>query len=261
MNPLDGLQPKITELLEDLSSLHIAGNETFYITQYTIWMLVAAIILLIVIMKAKKRLALVPEGRFVNAIEGVVNWVRTDVGEGVVGKDSERHLPFLLTIFFFIVINNLMGLIPGVKPGTGTFSITFALSLIVFIYFNYYGFKHQGVGRYIANLAPKGIGALTPLVWLIELVSLFLRLITLAIRLFANMYAGHIVMGVFSILTSLFIVAAIQGAGALMALPAVAWIALLVAMYALEILVAVIQAYVFTLLTAVYISLATADAH
>ena len=112
------------------------------------------------------------------------------------------------------------------------------------------------------NLAPKGIGPLYPLVWCIELISLFLRLFTLAVRLFANMYAGHIVMGVFSILTTLFVTTAIQSASFMTALPSVAWILMIVMMYAIEMLVAVIQAYVFTLLTAVYISLATpAEAH
>jgi F-type H+-transporting ATPase subunit a len=261
LNPLDGLQDGISELLEELGSQNIFGPDSFYFSQYCFWMGIAIIILLIVVFAAKKREALVPHGRFLNGVEAVVQWVRDDICRGIIDNAADRHLPFLLTLFFLIVINNLLGLVPGAKPGTGTFSNTFTLSLIVFIYFNYYGIKHQGLGRYIKNIAPSGIGVLYPLVWLIELVSLFLRLLTLAIRLFANMYAGHIVMGVFSILASLFFSAAIQGAGALIALPSVAWILLLVCMYAIELLVAVIQAYVFTLLSAVYISLATSNSH
>ena len=123
--------------------------------------------------------------------------------------------------------------------------------------------KAQGVGHYILNLAPKGVMfPLNILVWCIELVSLFLRLVTLAVRLFANMYAGHIVLGAFSILTTLCLTplitavsAAAFGTGAI----SIAWMILLVAMYAMELLVAAIQAYVFTLLTAVYISLATGE--
>lgn len=261
MNPLDGLQEGIAELLEELGSLKLSGPDSFFISQYTVWMVIAAIVLVIVAFAAKKREALVPKGRFLNGVEYVVQWVRDDICRGVIGKRSEKHLPFLLTVFFFIVINNLLGLVPGAKPGTGTISVTFAVSLIVFIYFNFYGFKHQGIGGYIKNLAPKGIGPLYPLVWCIELISLFLRLITLAVRLFANMYAGHIVMGVFAMLANLFLQAALQGAGFAIALPSIGWELLIIAMYALELLVAVIQAYVFTLLSAVYISLATADSH
>lgn len=261
MNPLDGLQAGIDELLEELGSQNIFGVDSFYFSQYTFWMCVAIVFLLIVVFAAKKREALVPHGRFLNGVEFVVEWVRNDIARGIIGKGADKHIPFILTVFFFIVISNLGGLIPGVKPATGTFSNTLALATIVFIYFNYYGMKHQGVGRYIKNLAPAGIGPLYPLVWCIELVSLFLRLFTLAIRLFANMYAGHIVMGVFALLASMFLTSAIQGAGALMGLPSIAWVLLLVCMYAIELLVAVIQAYVFTLLTTVYISLATSDAH
>jgi F-type H+-transporting ATPase subunit a len=140
--------------------------------------------------------------------------------------------------------------------------VTFVLAAISFIYFNYYGIKHSGIGRYLKNIAPSGImPGLNVLVWLIELMSLLLRLVTLAVRLFANMYAGHIVLGAFSILTMLFVVPVINtGMSELAgALPAIAWIVLLVAMYAMEMLVAFLQAYVFTLLSAVYISLATSE--
>ncbi|NTU88901.1 MAG: F0F1 ATP synthase subunit A [Actinobacteria bacterium] len=263
MDALSGLNEEISHLLNELASGKLAGTDAFYVSQYTFWMVIAAALMLIVVFAAKKRLAIVPEGRFVNGVEALVEFVRKDVGEGVVGHGAEKHLPFLLTVFFFIVINNLLGLIPGVKPGTGTMGVTVALALIVFVYFNYYGIKKQGVGHYIINIAPKGIMfPLNILIWCIELISLLLRVVTLSVRLFANMYAGHIVLGTFALLTTLFITPAIQqlsGAAVAGALPAIAWMLLLVIMYAMELLVAVIQAYVFTLLTAVYISLATSE--
>lgn len=256
--PLSNLSEKIAEVVNDLTPQAVAGGSTWYITQYTVWMCVAVIVMLIIVFAAKRREALVPQGRFLNGVEFVVDWIRRDVGQGVIGESYEKHLSLCLTIFFFVLINNLIGLIPGCKPGTGTFSVTFALSLIVFIYFNAWGMKCQGVGHYIVNLAPKGVMfPLNLLVWVIELASLLLRLLTLAVRLFANMFAGHIVLGSFSILTSMFLVYAISNAQYLTALPVIAWFLLLIFMYAMELLVAVIQAYVFMMLTAVYISLAS----
>lgn len=94
---------------------------------------------------------------------------------------------------------------------------------------------------------------------MIELVSLVLRPVTQALRLFANMYAGHIVLGIFAIMTELFFMAPFHGAGALNVVASPIWLLLLFAMYALEVMVACIQAYVFTLLTAVYIDSATSS--
>ena len=98
-----------------------------------------------------------------------------------------------------------------------------------------------------------------PIVWFLELFSTVLRVLTLAVRLYGNMFAGHMVLGIFALLTSLFIGSAIDGAGLLAAAPSIGWIAFLLCMYALEVLVAFLQAYVFTILSAVYISLATSS--
>lgn len=261
MGVFSNLSTSIEELLSELGSGKVFGGDVFYFTQYTIWLIIASLVLLAIIFAVKKRLTVVPgENKLVNGTEMIVESLRRDMGENIIGRDSDKHMGLILTVFFFILINNLIGLIPGAKPGTGTFGVTIALALVVFIYFNYYGMKAQGAGRYIINLAPKGVVLpLACLVWCIEVVSLVLRLFTLAIRLFANMYAGHIVLGVFSLLTSMFLIYAIQNAAYLTALPAIGWMALLIVMYAMELLVACIQAYVFSLLTAVYIGLATGE--
>ncbi len=170
-----------------------------------------------------------------------------------------------MTMFLFILVSNLLGLIPGVKVATGTMGVTVALALISFLYFNYYGIKKVGFIHYMGNLAPKGVMfPINILIWFIELLSLFLRLVTLAVRLFANMLAGHLVLGAFALLTSCFVLPIITnftianlGVGS----ASIAWMLLLIAMYCMEFLVAIIQAYVFTLLSAVYVNLATSAEH
>ena len=100
---------------------------------------------------------------------------------------------------------------------------------------------------------------MVPIVWFLELFSTVLRVLTLAVRLYGNMFAGHMVLGIFALLTSVFIGSAIQGAGVGVGSISIAWMLFLFAMYALEVLVAFLQAYVFTILSAVYIGLATSD--
>ena len=122
------------------------------------------------------------------------------------------------------------------------------------------GCKRLGVIGYIKSLAPEGVAfPINILVWVIELFSTFLRLITLAVRLFCNMFAGHVVMGAFAILASLFFEPLLQGFSVVafgQAGASVFWVAILIVIYLVEIMVGIIQAYVFTLLSAVYIQLA-----
>ena len=161
----------------------------------------------------------------------------------------------MATLFFFILISNFVGLIPGCKTPTGSISITWALAAISFIYFIFWGIKAKGLGGYLKSFAPSGL----PIVWFLELFSTVLRVLTLAVRLYGNMFAGHMVLGIFALLTSVFIGSAIQGAGVGVGSISIAWMLFLFAMYALEVLVAFLQAYVFTILSAVYIGLATSD--
>jgi len=222
-------------------------------------MFIVIAILLIVVFAAAKRLTLVPDSKFANIVEYGYEFVSKDMGENAIGHGYKKHLPFLATLFFFIFISNFVGLIPGCKTPTGTLSITWALALISFIYFNYWGFKTKGGWGYIKSIAPSGLPkVMVPIIWFFELISLVLRLLTLAVRLYGNMFAGHMVLGIFALATSVFLQSIIQGAGAV-GVTSIGWFAFLVAMYALEFLVAFLQAYVFTILSAVYISLATSE--
>lgn len=260
MNPLDTLSEEIPHLQASFNSAFVLGGDGFGLTQYVFWMIICLAITLIVVFAAGKRLTLIPSSKFTNMVEYGYEFVRKDMGEGVIGQGFKRHVPFLATLFFFILISNFVGLIPGCKTPTGSISVTWALAIISFVYFNYWGVKAHGGWGYIKSIAPSGLPKpMVPVIWFFEFLSMVLRALTLAVRLYGNMFAGHMVLGIFALAASVFLGAAIQGAGAIYGGVSVAWILFLIVMYALEVLVAFLQAYVFTILSAVYISLATSE--
>jgi F-type H+-transporting ATPase subunit a len=176
-----------------------------------------AIALLFVVMfvfKKKQAQSLVPQGFFVNGMEYlVVEFTRDDMCKSILGDTWKKHFPFIAALFFFILFNNIVGIIPGCHPGTGTIGVTAALALCSFVYFIAVGIKRMGVLGATSRAGPQGLGPSHGriMVWVIELFSTFLRLITLAVRLFCNMFAGHVVMGTFAILASLFFEPLLQG--------------------------------------------------
>jgi F-type H+-transporting ATPase subunit a len=255
---------EINGLLDFLKTHDVTS---FHLTNYVVFLAIGTVLLLVILLAARSQVKLYPTGRFYNLIELLVEFVRNDLAVANIGPDGARYFPFLGTVFFFIVLNNLIGVIPGMKPGTGTMGVTVALALYAFIYFNVAGMQKRGVGGYIKGIVPHGVpGVLWPVIWVIEVISMLVRPFTLSIRLFANMYAGHIVLGIFSILTSIGVEQMIQGIQggsigniAIGGIATLSWMLLLTALYLLEIGVAVLQAYIFTLLTTVYISLAVAE--
>ena len=261
MDALSKLPDAMDELLDGFMSHAIVGDTTVGFTQYIFWMCVAIALRPVVMFVFKKKQAqsLVPQGLFVNGVEYVVEFARDDMCKSILGDTWKKHFPFIATLFFFILFNNIVGIIPGCHPGTGTIGVTAALALCSFVYFIVVGCKRMGVLGYLKSLAPDGLALpMRIMVWIIELFSTFLRLITLAVRLFCNMFAGHVVMGTFAILASLFFEPLLQGFSAAAlggAAASVFWVLILIVIYLVEILVAVIQAYVFTLLSAVYIQL------
>ncbi len=198
-----------------------------------------------------------PRGRFWNMLETVVVYIRDDIARPAIGtKDATRFLPFLWTVFFFVLILNLMGMVPGLGAATGSISVTTALALYVFVLVLYTGMKKMGVAGFWLAQAPhidlsgplKYI--LIPMVWAIEVFGLFIKHMVLSVRLFANMFAGHMVLAVFvafigvvwNTLLAWGVVPAVIGAS--------------LGVNLLELLVAFIQAYVFTFLSALFIGAA-----
>lgn len=259
MNPFDGLSAEVDHLLQTLAGQELWGP----FTTYTPFIFLVLVLVLIIVFAAKRQLAEVPKNRFVGVVEFFVDFTHNQIGQGVLGSSAKKHMPFLLTLFIFILVTNLVGVIPGSKAASGTMGVTVALAIISFLYFTFWGIKHHGLGRYILSYAPSGVPIpLAAFIWLLEFFSMFLRLLTLSVRLFANIFAGHILLGVLAILTTLFftpIVQALTAAAAGFAGVSVLWLALLTVMYAMEIFVAALQAYVFTLLSGVYIMLATME--
>ena len=260
MNPLDTLAEEIPHLQASFDPAFVFGGNGFGLTQYIFWMIICLAITLIVVLAASKRLTLIPSNKFTSMVEYGYEFVRRDMGESAIGQGFKRHVPFLATLFFFILISNFVGLIPGCKTPTGSISVTWALAIISFVYFNYWGVKAHGGWGYIKSIAPSGLPkVMVPVIWFFEFLSMLLRALTLAVRLYGNMFAGHMVLGILALAASVFIGAAIQGAGVMYGGVSVAWLLFLIAMYALEVLVAFLQAYVFTILSAGYISLATSE--
>ncbi|MCH7517950.1 MAG: F0F1 ATP synthase subunit A [Candidatus Dadabacteria bacterium] len=149
-------------------------------------------------------------------------------------EQAKKYFPLLGASFFFIMFANLLGSIPGFLPPTGNFNTTVACALVIFVMYNYYGFKENGLS-YIKHFAGPVI-FLAPLMFVIELISHFVRPLSLSLRLFMNITGDHLVLGVFTNLIHYVIPAIFVGLG---------------------IFVALLQAFIFTVLSAIYISLAT----
>lgn len=255
------------ELIESFYTTPIFGNATVGFTVTMFWALLSYVLLLVVLFRYKKSMegTLVPHGVFANGVEYIIDFVKDDICKGTLGDTWKQHFPFLATVFFVIMFGDYVGMLPFWKAGTATTGITAAVALMSFCYFIVMGMKKKGVFGYIKSLAPAGLPApIAAVVWVIELFSTFLRLVTLAVRLFCNMFAGHVVMGVFAIMCTTFVhpllhefTLANVGVGAM----SILWMVLLVLIYAVELMVSFIQAYIFTLLSAVYIQLAEAEGH
>ena len=196
-----------------------------------------------------------------NIAETSVEFIEDDIVMQTIGRDGLGWTPFLVSIFFFVFFCNITEILPTVQmPATARMAIPATMALVVWIIFITVGIKHQGFFGYLKNSCfPPGVPRpLYILVAPIEFVSTFLvRPFSLAIRLFANMLAGHLLLVTFAILTDALITANTRALKAIFVLP----FFMLVFLTAFEILVSVLQAYIFTILTAVYIGGATHPEH
>lgn len=229
----------------------------FSITKNVLSMLFSVVIIFWLMISAakkyKKGLVAAPKG-FQNALEIAIIFIRDEVAKPNLGKKYPKYMPMLLTVFFFIWVNNLLGLLPGGANFTGNIAVTLCLSLVSFLVL-----LVRANGHFWGHLlnppgVPTGIKfLLVP----IEIISLFIKPVALTIRLFANMLAGHIV--ILCVVSMIFIFSAMSKAAGIGFVPVS--LAFSVFMFMLELLVAAIQAFIFTNLTAVFIGQAIEEVH
>lgn len=230
----------------------------FSITKNVLSMLIGAIIVLLIMTSVAKKYrhtgtTTAPTG-FQNALEPVITFVRDEVAKPNLGHKYMKFMPLLLTIFFFIWINNLLGLLPGGANFTGNIAVTACLALVSFVVMVFNGNKHFWGHLFNPPGVPLGVKfLLVP----IEIISLFIKPIALMIRLFANILAGHII--ILSIVSMIFIFGGLSKVAGWGFAPVS--LAFTIFMFFLELLVAAIQAFIFTNLTAVFLGQAIEEGH
>lgn len=206
--------------------------------------LVSAVLLVLLALSARRRLLdshdqVIPSDRLtlVNVFEMLIEFVMS-LSDSIIGRKGRRYLPLYGTFFIFILFSNLIGLVPGFSPPTSNLNVTLGLGLISFGAYHYFGIREHGGGYLKQFMGPFLV--IAPLFFLIEMFSHMFRPLTLGLRLAFNMFADHLVVEIFTALT---------------------YVAIPVLFYLLGALVSVIQAFVFTLLSMIYASLAMSHDH
>ncbi|WP_270726579.1 F0F1 ATP synthase subunit A [Shimia sp. Alg240-R146] len=215
-------------------------------TNVTLWMALAVVAVIALMVVGTRRRAVVPS-RSQSIGELAYGFVYKMV-EDVAGKDAIKFFPYIMTLFMFIVFANFLGLIPMSFTTTSHFGVTVVLALLVFLTVTVVGFVKNGMGflgLFWVSSAPL---ALRPILAIIELISYFVRPVSHSIRLAGNVMAGHAVIKVFAGFAAIAVVSPVS-------------VVAITAMYGLEVLVAFIQAYVFTILTCVYLKDALHPSH
>jgi F-type H+-transporting ATPase subunit a len=229
------------------------GGTPFAINRVVILMMLASVLCVAFFWAGARKKSLVPKGLQTMA-ESAYLFVRDQIAIDVIGpKDGPKYANYLAALFFFIFFSNLLEIVPGINfPVTSRMAIPAALALLTYVIFNFVGFKKQGFKYITGTLFPPGVpGPIKPLLALIELFSVFIiRPMTLAIRLLANMMAGHVLLTIFFLFTHDFLLEDVSFSAPLGIVTAIVAAGLIV----FELLVISIQAYIFTMLTAFYIA-------
>jgi F-type H+-transporting ATPase subunit a len=248
--------PPISHLVEwkDL----LLGGTPFAINKVVLINIVAALLTILLFVLASSKKGLVPKGvqHVTESAVGLVSGIVSDVmphDDAHHKYNAKKFLPLLVSMFFFLFFNNIAGIIPFVQmPATARMALPLFLALLVLLVSNFFGIKQNGVGTHFKNaLFPPGVPkALYLLVTPIELLSQFIvRPFSLAVRLFANIFAGHLLLVIFGVLTNQLITSSTFALKPVAILPFL----MLIFLTLFEVMVAFLQAYIFTLLSAVYI--------
>ncbi len=232
---------------------HIGGTEIVF-TNASLFMIAAVALTALIMIAATSKRSVVP-GRMQSLAEMAYEFIAGTV-RGSAGEEGMRFFPLVFSLFIFILILNLLGMMPYGFTVTSHIIVTFALAALVIGTVIVYGFMKHGT-HFLGLFVPSGVpGWLLPFIVVIELISFLSRPISLSLRLFANMLAGHIALKVFA-----GFVVALLGAGGALSILAPLPLLMAVALMALEFLVAALQAYVFTVLTCIYLNDALHPGH
>jgi len=237
------------------------GQGAFAVTRPAVVIVGSAILISVVLLLATRKLSLVPtKGQFIT--ESVYGLVRNSVARDIIGsREFLKYVPFLFSLFVLILVNNLFGIVPFVQyPTASRVAIPAALTLFVFVLYHWVGIRRMGLVGYFKHMVPPGLGlGLTLYIFPLELVTYFFtRPVTLALRLFGNMFAGHLLI-LLCVLGGEYLVFHADGAGLKLAGIATFFGGFVMTVF--EILVEFLQAYIFTLLAALYIAGSLADDH
>lgn len=218
----------------------------FEITNVTVWMAAAVVVITLLMVLGSAKGATIPS-RLQSVAEVIYSFIYKMV-EDVTGHDGVKYFPYVMTLFLFILFSNLLGLLPMSFTTTSHVAVTVTLALLVFVGVTLLGLIKNGIGflgMFWVSSAPL---ALRPVLAVIEVISYFVRPVSHSIRLAGNLMAGHAVMKVFAGFASMAVISPVA-------------VGAVTAIYGLELLVAVVQAYVFTILTCVYLKDAVGGAH
>ncbi|KYH45825.1 F0F1 ATP synthase subunit A [Branchiibius sp. NY16-3462-2] len=240
----------------------IGGDSNWALTRPAVMMILSVVLIIGVYMIGTRNLKMVPsKGQWL--LESSYDFVRNTIAKDIIGtKNFKPFLPLLFSLFTVILLNNFAGFIPFIQyPTTARIAFPIVLTAIVYVVYHVTAIRHKGgFGKYLGSLTPAGLpGWLVPIMWVLEFLTyFFIRPLTLALRLFGNMMAGHLMLLVFIVGGEYLLLHmdnfAIRGAGILS-------IAFAVLMSFFELLIQFLQAFIFVLLAALYIADATSDGH
>lgn len=240
MNPIEQFEISSLKSLGNIGALH------FEFTNSAAYMILCFAIIAGVTLISTSGNNLVP-GRLQSAVEAIYEFIADTVRQSA-GEEGMKFFPFVFSIFAFVLVCNLIGLVPYSFTVTSQIIVTASLAILVFAIVILYGFYKNGLG-FLHLFAPSGVpGWLMPLIIVIEVISFFARPLSLSVRLFANMLAGHMALSIIAGFVTLLLGAGVWAV--LSPLP----LAMTVALMALEALVAFLQAYVFAILTCIYLN-------
>jgi F-type H+-transporting ATPase subunit a len=238
----------------------LIGDGAFAITRSMIVYAVTAIALTVVLVRITRNLKVVP-GKAQFGVEGVYGLVRNGLARDIIGAEHFKpFLPLVFSLFTVILANNLLGVFPIVQfPTLSRLGYAVVLTAIVYITYHAVGIRQKGLGGWLKSWVPPGLPTgMIPVMWFLEaLTYLIFRPLTMALRIFGNMFAGHLMLLVFTFGGEYLL---LHGAGLLHVTGVLSFI-FAIGLYFFEILIEFLQAYIFVLLTCVYIAGAVADEH